>query len=96
VFESNVQLAQELLRQGITQITVTGVQSDCCVRSSILGAIASGFDAQDITLLQGAHSTFNDASAGKSYLEIKKDVEDELAVLGVRLEEWKNFRMLDV
>jgi nicotinamidase-related amidase len=96
VFESNVQLAQELRLQGMTQITVTGVQSDCCVRSSILGAIASGFNAQDITLLQGAHSTFDDASAGKSYSQIKEDVEEELTVLGVRLEEWKSFRMPDM
>lgn len=96
MFESNLQLAQELRLQGITQITVTGVQSDYCVRSSILGAIASGLNAQDITLLQGAHSTFDDASVGKSCSQIKKDVEEEVAVLGVRLEEWKNCRMLDV
>jgi nicotinamidase-related amidase len=96
VFEGNVQLAQELRLEGVTQLAVTGVQSDCCVRSSILGAIASGFEAQDITLLQGAHSTLDDASAGKSYSQIKKDVEEELAALGVRLEGWQSFRMLDV
>jgi nicotinamidase-related amidase len=95
VFESNEQLAQELRLQGITQIAVMGVQSECCVRSSILGAIDSGFNAQGITLLQGAHSTFDDASAGRSYSQIKKDVEEELAALGVQLEEWQNFRILD-
>ena len=95
-FESNIQLAQELRHQGITQLAVTGVQSDYCVRSSILGAIASGFDAQDITLLRGAHSTFDDASAGKSNLQIKKDVEEEVAALGVRLGEWQDFKVQDI
>jgi len=71
-----------------------GVQSDYCVRSSILGAIACGFTAQDITLLQGTHSTFDDASAGISYLQIKDDVEEELAALGVQLEDWQNFRIV--
>jgi nicotinamidase-related amidase len=90
VFESNPRLAQELRFQGITQIAVMGLQSNCCVRSSILGAIGCGFDAQDIRLLQGAHSTFDDAAAGKSYSQIKKDAEEELAALGVQLEEWQN------
>lgn len=95
VFESNVQLAQDLRLQGISQIAVTGLQSDFCVRASIRGAIASGFDAQRITLLQDTHSTFDNASAGKSHSQIKKDVEEELAALGVQLEEWQNFRTLD-
>jgi nicotinamidase-related amidase len=71
-----------------------GVQSDCCVRSSILGAIASGFDTQCITLLKGAHSTWDDTSAGTSYSQIKKDVEQELAALGVQLEGWQNSRIV--
>jgi nicotinamidase-related amidase len=91
VFESNPQLAQELHLQGITQIAVAGVQSDCCVRASILGAIASGFEAQDIMLLQRTHSTIDDAEAGKSYSQIKKDIEDELAALGVELMRWQDF-----
>lgn len=94
MFESNVELAQKIRLQGITQIVVMGVQSDCCVRSSILGAIACGFDPQCITLLKGAHSTFDDASAGKFYLQIKNDVEDELTALGVQLEEWQKFQLL--
>ena len=96
VFESNVQLGQELRLQGITRIAVTGLQSDFCVRASIIGAIASGFDAPNITLLQGTHSTFDDAYAGKSYSKIKQDVEEELAGLGVQLQEWQNFTPLDV
>jgi nicotinamidase-related amidase len=96
VFESNPRLAQDLHLQGITQISAMGVQSDCCVRSSILGAIACGFDAQDITLLQGTHSTFDDASTGKSYSQIKKDVEEELAALGVQIKKWQRSKITDV
>lgn len=96
MFESNVRLAQDLRSQGITHIVVTGLQSDYCVRASTLGAIASGFDAQDITLLQGTHSTFDNASAGKSYSQIKKDVEEELAAFGVQFGDWKNFRVVDM
>jgi nicotinamidase-related amidase len=94
VFESNVELSQELRLQGITQIAVMGVQSDCCIRESILGAIASGFDPRCITLLKGAHSTWDDTSAGTSYSQIKKDVEEELAALGVQLEGWQKFQLL--
>jgi len=93
VFESNAQLAQEIRLQSITEIVVMGIQSNCCVRSSILGAITSGFDARRITLLRGAHSTLDDASVGKSFLQIKKDVEEELAALGVRLVEWQDFNI---
>jgi len=96
VFESNAQLGQELRRQGITRIAVTGLQSDCCVRASIRGAIASGFDAASITLLQGAHSTFDAADASRSYAQIKQDVEEELACLGVQLQGWRDFTPLDV
>ncbi|KAI6790780.1 hypothetical protein KC360_g7403 [Hortaea werneckii] len=96
VFESNAQLGQELRRQGITRIAVAGLQSDCCVRASIRGAIASGFDAANITLLQGAHSTFDAADARKSYSQIKQDVEGELACLGVQLQGWRDFTPLDV
>ncbi|KAI6845650.1 putative ATP binding protein [Hortaea werneckii] len=96
VFESNAQLGQELRRQGITRIAVTGLQSDCCVRASIRGAIASGFDAANITLLQGAHSTFDAADASRSYAQIKQDVEEELACLGVQLQGWRDFTPLDV
>ncbi|CAG8597116.1 6431_t:CDS:10, partial [Scutellospora calospora] len=88
VFESNVQLAKQLRLEGVTQITAMGIQSECCVRSSILGAIASGFDAQGITLLRGAHSTFNDTSADKSYSQIKEEVEEELTAVGGNGRPW--------
>ena len=96
MFESNTQLAQELRLQGISRIVVMGLQSNFCVRASILGAIASGFEAQSITLLQGTHSTFDDASASKSYSQIKKDVEEELAGFGVQLQDWQSLRLSNI
>ncbi|KAI5247559.1 hypothetical protein E4T43_02057 [Aureobasidium subglaciale] len=85
----NVDLAKSLLAQGITNLVFVGLQTDFCVRASILGAIASGFQAQDITLLQGAHSTYDEESTGKSYLQVKDDVERQLAALGVCLRGWQ-------
>ncbi|KAI7278789.1 hypothetical protein KC345_g5755 [Hortaea werneckii] len=96
VFASNVQLVQELRLQGITRIAVTGLQSNYCVRVSIRGAIGSGFDAGNIALLRGAHSTYDAAEASRSYAQIKRDVEEEMASLGVRLQERKDLTRFDM
>lgn len=91
MFESNPDLAASLHAQNVKNFVFVGLQTDFCVRASILGAIASGFDASNITLLQGAHSTYDNASTGRSYLEIKEDVEKQLSDLGVRLRKWEVF-----
>jgi len=72
---------------------MTGVQTDYCVRSSTLGAIESGFKAYDISLLQGAHSTYDSEDGMKCYREIKEDVEKELAGKGVRLVGWREYSL---
>lgn len=95
MFESNLDLATSLHAQGVKHLVFVGLQTDFCVRASILGAIASGFDASDITLLQGAHSTYDNASTGKSYTQIKEDVEEQLTGLGVRLQHWERFTFFD-
>lgn len=91
MFESNPDLSTSLRAQGVEHLVFVGLQTDFCVRASILGAIASGFDASNITLLQGAHSTYDNASTGKSYRQIKEDVEKQLTGLGVRLQRWEKF-----
>jgi nicotinamidase-related amidase len=91
VFESNPDLAVSLRTQSIEHLVVVGLQTDYCVRASILGAIASGFEASKITLLRGAHSTYDNTSTGKSYQQIKEDVEKQLADLGVTLQDWNKF-----
>jgi nicotinamidase-related amidase len=96
LFESNPDLAISLHGQGVEHLVFVGLQTDFCVRASILGAIASGFDASSITMLQGAHSTYDNASTGKSYRQIKKDVEKQLMGLGVRLQRWEKFAQQDV
>jgi nicotinamidase-related amidase len=70
-----------------------GLQTDYCVRASILGAIASGFKASKITLLRGAHSTYDNTSSGKSYQQVKEDVEKRLADVGVILQDWIEFAL---
>lgn len=91
MFTSNPDLASSLRTEGITTLVFVGLQTDFCVRASILGAVASGFDALNIKLLQGTHSTYNDVTTGKSYREFKEDVETQLTNLGVCLQDWRDF-----
>ncbi|THY22339.1 hypothetical protein D6D00_06943 [Aureobasidium pullulans] len=90
-FTSNPDLAASLRAEGIGNLVFVGLQTDYCVRASILGAISSGFEASGIVLLQGAHSTYDDATTGKSYVQIKANVEKQLMSVGVRLQDWKEF-----
>ncbi|CAD0114098.1 unnamed protein product [Aureobasidium uvarum] len=91
MFISNPNLANSLRMQGITNLVFVGLQTDFCVRASILGAIASGFEASNIKLLQGTHSTYDNIVTGKSYVQIKEDVEKQMANIGVCLRDWKEF-----
>ena len=47
-------LADVLTERGITRLYVTGAQTDFCVRSTLHGAIARGFDA---VLVRDCHTT---------------------------------------
>lgn len=87
MFTSNPDLASSLCTEGVTNLVFVGLQTDFCVRASIIGAIASGFDAFNNKLLQGAHSTYDDATTGKSYRKIEEDVETQLSNLGVCLQD---------
>ncbi|KAH0162453.1 putative amidase family protein, partial [Aureobasidium melanogenum] len=83
MFTSHPDLASSLCTEGVTNLVFVGLQTDFCVRASIIGALASGFNAFNIKLLQGAHSTYDDATTGRSYREIKEDVETQLSNLGI-------------
>ncbi|KAG9699024.1 hypothetical protein KCU95_g2110, partial [Aureobasidium melanogenum] len=91
MFTSNPDLASSLRTKGIANLVFVGLQTDFCVRASILGAIASGFKAFNIKVLKGAHSTYDNATIGKSHKEVKEDVETQLANLGVCLQDWRDF-----
>ncbi|KAK5999703.1 hypothetical protein QM012_005109 [Aureobasidium pullulans] len=91
MFTSNPDLASALLSKGVANLVFVGLQTDFCVRASILGAITAGFTASRITLLRGAHSTFDNTTEGKSYTQVKEDVEAQLAELGVCLQDWRDF-----
>ncbi|KAK0609902.1 Isochorismatase-like protein [Bombardia bombarda] len=85
-FESNPELAEKLRAYGVDKIIAFGVQSECCVESTCLGALAAGFD---VTLLSGAHSTY-DGADGKSAVEIEREVEGRLRERGVEVVEWED------
>lgn len=83
-FESNPHLAEELKVKGVEHIVTFGIQSECCVKSTSEGALNAGFK---VTLLQGAHSTYD--SGSKTATEIEGEVEEGLRAKGVQLLEWK-------
>ncbi|ERT02747.1 isochorismatase [Sporothrix schenckii 1099-18] len=84
-FESNPDLAQRLRDLNIGRIVTCGIQSECCVLSTSRGALAAGFD---VTLLSGAHSTYNDS--GKTAVEIERGVEAELQAKGAHILPWED------
>ena len=73
-FESNPDLAAKLRESGITEIEMIGCQSEMCVRSTALGALAAGFK---VSVPAGLHGTYD--SDGKSAEQIKAEVDAELA-----------------
>lgn len=79
-FESNPELAKQLKGQGITHLVAVGIQSECCVEATSKGALTAGFQ---VSLLNGAHSTYNSGDA--TALEIEKDVEELLEGLGANI-----------
>ncbi|KIH89075.1 hypothetical protein SPBR_07887 [Sporothrix brasiliensis 5110] len=84
-FESNPDLAQRLRDLNIGRIVTCGMQSECCVLSTSRGALAAGFD---VTLLSGAHSTYDDS--GKTAVEIERGVEAELQAKGAHILPWED------
>lgn len=84
-FESNPDLADKLKAEGITSISAFGIQSECCVQETCRGALAAGFD---VTLLQGAHSTYD--IGAKSAVDVEKEVESLLQSGGAIVTPWED------
>ena len=61
-----------------------GIQSECCVLETSKGALEAGFS---LTLLHGAHSTYD--TADRTALEIEHEVESELRALGASVIPWE-------
>jgi nicotinamidase-related amidase len=85
-FISNPQLANDLKSEGIGHIVVFGIQSEYCVKSTCEGALAAGFR---VSLLQGAHSTYDVAS--RKAEEIETEVEETLRKAGVEIVPWRSW-----
>jgi nicotinamidase-related amidase len=77
-------LASQLKAAGVDEIIAFGIQSECCVESTCSGALAAGFG---ITLLSGAHSTYD--SGGKTAEEIEREVEERLRLKGAKVVPWE-------
>ncbi|KAM0342880.1 hypothetical protein ACHAPU_009084 [Fusarium lateritium] len=84
-FKSNPDLAEYLKSEGIDHIIAFGIQSECCVLETCKGALQAGFR---VTLLNGAHSTYN--SKEKSAIQIEQEVEEELLALGAFILPWNH------
>ncbi|RKK86299.1 Dihydrolipoyllysine-residue succinyltransferase component of 2-oxoglutarate dehydrogenase complex, mitochondrial [Fusarium oxysporum] len=83
-FKSNLDLAGLLRSKGIQHIVAFGIQSECCVLETCKGALEAGFR---VTLLQGAHSTYD--TKNKQAVQIEEHVENELKVLGASVTPWQ-------
>jgi nicotinamidase-related amidase len=88
-FKSNADLHTKLEEQyGITDIVTCGIQSECCVRSTSLGALEAGFN---VTVLSGAHSTYDERKGNmRKAGQIERDVDEELEGKGARIRKWED------
>jgi nicotinamidase-related amidase len=86
-FQSNPELAAELKNDGIDRVVAFGIQSDCCVRATAKGALNAGLK---VTVLQGAHSTYD--ADGKTAVQIEREIEEELIAEGVDIVSWEDWK----
>lgn len=90
-FETNQGLAEKLKSEGVVEVVTFGIQSECCVLETSKGALDLGFT---VTLLQGAHSTYDGDSdttpPKKSAADIERDVEEALRQKGASVVPWED------
>ncbi|MFM6980539.1 MAG: cysteine hydrolase family protein [Micrococcales bacterium] len=79
VFESNPEFAATLEALGIDELEVIGMQSELCLRSSVIDALKENFK---VTVEPGMHFTYN--SDDKGFLEVAAEVQRELEGLGAK------------
>lgn len=61
------------------------MQSECCVVETSKGALEAGFK---VTILQGAHSTYDTES--RSAIDIERAIEEELEGRGAEVIPWED------
>lgn len=79
VFESNPTFAAELKLRGIDSLEVIGMQSELCLRSSVIDALKEHFE---VTVPTGMHFTYN--ADDKGFLQVAAEVQAELEKLGAK------------
>jgi nicotinamidase-related amidase len=86
-FESNPTLADELRALGIAELVACGIQSECCVQSTSIGALSEGFK---VTILEGAHGTY--PSGNKSAEDVAVEAQKVVETAGARVVKWEEWR----
>ena len=85
-FQSNPTLFARLREEGVEEIVVCGIQSECCVEATCVGALDEGFR---VVLLKGSHSTYDAEKKGAG--EIETEVEARLKRKGGWVQSWEEF-----
>ena len=63
-----------------------GLQSDYCIQATARSAIAR-YPSARVSLVRGAHGTYNDEKNGRSAEEVSEQIEKGLKVEGVIIED---------
>ncbi|KFY91663.1 hypothetical protein V500_04533 [Pseudogymnoascus sp. VKM F-4518 (FW-2643)] len=68
------------------QLVIMGLQSDYCIQATARSAIAR-YPSARVSLVHGAHGTYNDEKNGRSAEEVSEQIEKELKDEGVIIED---------
>ncbi|OBT52570.1 hypothetical protein VE04_07195 [Pseudogymnoascus sp. 24MN13] len=68
------------------QLVIIGLQSDYCVQTTARSALAR-YPSARVSLVHGAHGTYDDEKAGRSAEEVSEQIEIELRDEGVIIED---------
>ena len=67
------------------QLVIMGLQSDFCVQATVRSARAR-YPSARVSLVHGAHGTYDDEKSGRSAEEVSEQIETELRAEGVIIE----------
>jgi nicotinamidase-related amidase len=68
------------------QLVIIGLQSDYCIQTTARSAIAR-YPSARVSLVHGAHGTYDDEKGGRSAEEVSEQIERELRDEGVIIED---------
>jgi nicotinamidase-related amidase len=71
---AGTRLHDDLQAAGVRRVIIAGLQSEYCIRDTVLGALARGFE---VTLVSDGHGTYD--AGGRAAAEISAAINTELA-----------------